>query len=119
MKSGDDFTKLEAKFKRMQARHNTRSLDRLVSPIQHLRDMIPQTTGENETSLSTTQCDPALILKDEDPSRWNHYISEARRVMPSFNNRLSSAIKLDQDADVDREYYRFLRILSLGMIVFR
>ncbi|KAI0751822.1 RdRP-domain-containing protein [Daedaleopsis nitida] len=96
MKSGEDLTKLESKFKRHQSRYSSQSFSGFVSPIQRLRDMIPQLDRESNLGLSGRQCDQALILRDEEPTRWNDYLSEARQVMRDFNRELSNAIRLDE-----------------------
>lgn len=98
MKSGEDLATLEADFKRTQARHaKGENFDGFISPMQHLRDMIPQMEPGPKSVLDSTRCDPALLLGREDSSRWEHYVAEARREMRNFNRELSDAINLDKE----------------------
>ncbi|KAI0686125.1 RdRP-domain-containing protein, partial [Earliella scabrosa] len=117
MKSGEDLATLEADFKRTQARHaKGENFDGFISPMQHLRDMIPQMEPGPKSVLDSTRCDPALLLGREDSSRWEHYVAEARREMRNFNRELSDAINLDKeltegdsDSRHDREEYRNIK----------
>ncbi|KAI0717592.1 RdRP-domain-containing protein [Cerioporus squamosus] len=96
MKSGEDFARLRARFKEVQSRHRGNVTPGFVSPIQQLRDMIPQTdVSESAKNLEADCCDPALIRREEDPVRWNNLLAEAREVMPRFNKDMRDAIKLD------------------------
>ncbi|TBU29169.1 RdRP-domain-containing protein [Dichomitus squalens] len=96
MKSGEDFARLEKRFKQLQSRHAGHNLDDFKSPIQRLRDLIPEGEGEKLQNLSGRH-DLSLILRDEDPTRWNRHLSEAVNVLPRFNKELSKAINLDSD----------------------
>ena len=94
MKSGEDFSRLEKKFKHLQSRHAGRNLNDFAGPVQRLRDMIPDTRGESLRNLGN-QHDPSLILRDEDPIQWSRHLSEAAHVLPMFNKELSKAIAFD------------------------
>ena len=98
MKSGEDCARLERQFKALQQQYSTRSLDNFRSPIQHLRDMIPHDSNNRPVPLDGTQCDPDLILREEDPQRWNRYTPEAPSIMQRINQALFQAIKADNDA---------------------
>ena len=96
MKSGEDLARLERRFKALRIPHRNLSPKGYRSPIQRLRDMIPERADEEPRNLNSRQ-DPALVLRDEDPSRWQHHVSEAAQVLPKFNRELSEAIGLDQE----------------------
>ena len=99
MKSGEDSAKLEKEFKKLRSRHAqaNQNPDGHRSPIQQLRDMIPQGDGEPLKNLNGLQ-DQSLILKDEDPVRWQYHVSEAAQALPMFNKELSDAIRLDKES---------------------
>lgn len=95
MKTGEDCAGLERKFKRYQSRATSRSND-FVSPIQHLRDMIPIIADDSKKELSGSDCDPTLILREDDPASWGRCITEARDIMPLYNRGLRDAIEADR-----------------------
>ncbi|KAI1792587.1 RdRP-domain-containing protein [Ganoderma leucocontextum] len=96
MKSGEDLAKLERRFKALRSRHANLNLDGFKGPIQRLRDMIPQGDTDPLRNLDTLQ-DPTLIIRDEDPSRWEYHVSEAAQTLPRFNKELRDAIRLDDE----------------------
>ena len=98
MKTGEDPARLERQLKALQQQLSTRSLDTFQSPIQHLRDMIPQEDNEKPVPLDGTKCDLDLILRKEDPQRWAQYTTEAPSVMQRYNQALARAISADKDA---------------------
>ncbi|RPD55108.1 RdRP-domain-containing protein [Lentinus tigrinus ALCF2SS1-7] len=110
MKSGDDFARLRAEFNEVQSGYRRDSTSGFVSPIQQLRDMIPHTDLSDHTNkLSADRCDPALSRREEDPARWQHFLVEAREMMPRFNRDLRRAIILDEGAkEQDSESHRSL-----------
>ncbi len=96
MKSGEDSARLERRFKALRSRHANQNMDGYRGPIQRLRDMIPQGDNEPLKNLDGLQ-DPSLILRDEDPSRWQYHVDEAAAALPKFNRELSDAIRLDDE----------------------
>ncbi|KAI0637535.1 RdRP-domain-containing protein [Trametes polyzona] len=94
MKTGEDFSRLEREFKHLCRRHSIVRSDSQESRLQVLRTMIPHIDDVGEC---TFDCDPSLIVRDEDPHLWQGYIDEAQRAMPRYNKELSRAIQLDSE----------------------
>ena len=98
MKSGEDFERLERRFKSLKNQYGVRDLNGFVSPIQRLRDMVPQLQNARSQVLDGSQCDDDMILRSEGPDSWRRLQNEAVSVMGHFNRELSQAIKLDEDS---------------------
>ncbi|PIL36406.1 RNA-dependent RNA polymerase [Ganoderma sinense ZZ0214-1] len=98
VKSGEDFATLKEQFETLRSRHaqTSKKPNGSQSPIQKLRDMVPQPHKEKLEGLDGLQ-DEALILRDEDPTRWQHHISEAMEALPRFNREFFQAIRDDKE----------------------
>ncbi|KAI8984846.1 RdRP-domain-containing protein [Trametes punicea] len=94
MKSGEDFAKLEEEYRKLKSQHRVVNVGPYQSPIQMLRNMIPNPTVSGP---GVYQCDPCLILKDTYPRLWQQMIEEASSVMPRYNDQLCCAIQLDHE----------------------
>ncbi|KAH9950119.1 RdRP-domain-containing protein [Amylocystis lapponica] len=93
MKSGDDPAELQRKFAALTGKARGASRP-YISPVQRLRNMVPQ---QDLANIDKFECDPALILRDQDPGLWEDFTSEARSVLQQYNKALSVAIREDAD----------------------
>lgn len=68
------------------------------NPLQALVSDIPDSTlGEMEH----WRPDPALILEDSNPRRYQELFKEGEKIMPKYNGELSAAIKLDHQEEAN------------------
>ena len=99
VKSGEDFAKLKKQFEALRRSRHARTSKKgngYQGPIQKLRAMVPQRHKETLKGLHGLQ-DEALILGDEDPARWQVYVSEAAKALLKFNQELALAIRDDKE----------------------
>lgn len=94
LKTGDDPEELKRQFNRLWKRPSN-GLASYRSPLQDLRDLIPH---EDLSKIDKFECDPTLIIREEDHEGWQFYLSEASRVCVEYNRDLADAIRDDEDA---------------------
>ncbi|OSD01932.1 RdRP-domain-containing protein [Trametes coccinea BRFM310] len=97
-KTGDDLSRLEYEFRTLRRSRQQANLwpGTYVSPIQALRDMVPQNTEPVQGKLV---CDKSLVIEYENPLLWQESVAEAERVMRRYNKELRHAHKLDCESD--------------------
>ncbi|KAI0959118.1 hypothetical protein AcW1_004042 [Taiwanofungus camphoratus] len=95
LKTGDDPEELKRQFNRLWKRPSN-GLASYRSPLQDLRDLIPH---EDLSKIDKFECDPTLIIREEDHEGWQFYLSEASRVCVEYNRDLADAIRDDEDAE--------------------
>ena len=113
MKTGEDFARLENRFKALMNQHATRSLDASQSPIKRLRDMIPYGNADDPVVLDGSSCDPMLVLREEDRQSWDRHIAQAASAMSGFNRELVKAINLDKEITSCKHPLMSVRMRSL------
>lgn len=95
MKTGGDVAKLEADFKKaLQVVKQTYGQPGTYrGPVHALRDQVPEAP---RAQIVRFDCDPALVLNEDDRGLWDSYVNEAKTVMREFNRALRAAIELDE-----------------------
>ena len=92
MKSGDDPSKLRQKFRNIRGK--AVASGSYVSPVQMLRNMVPESSS---TKITKFDCDPSLILRQQDPELFERFTVEARGALNQYNRELTVAIEEDKN----------------------